>query len=108
MAQASGTDVEIVRSVVPVLPGVEELAADGMIPGGSRRNLAWAGEVLAPHDLTDAELIVLADAQTSGGLLFGAEPSLAEVAVATLTASGHAAAVVGRATSGAGTITLRR
>jgi len=108
MAQASGTDVEIVRSDVPVLPGVDALAGEGMIPGGSRRNLAWAGEVLAPHDLTDAELIVLADAQTSGGLLFGAEPSLAEAAVATLTASGHAAAVVGQAQAGDGTITLRR
>ncbi len=107
MAQASSTDVEIVRSAVPVLPGVDELAAEGMIPGGSRRNLAWASEVLAAHDLTDAELIVLADAQTSGGLLFGAEPSRADAAVAALTASGHAAAVVGRAERGPGKITLR-
>ncbi len=108
MAQASSTDVEIFRSAVPVLPGVDELAAAGMIPGGSRRNLAWASEVLAAHDLTDAELIVLADAQTSGGLLFGAEPARADAAVVALTASGHAAAVVGQAQAGDGTITLRR
>jgi len=106
MAQASGTDVEVFMSAVPVLPGVEDLAADGLIPGGSRRNLNWAGEVLTAHDLTDAEVIVLADAQTSGGLLFGAEPSRADAAVAALRTSGHAAAVVGRAEAGKGMITL--
>jgi len=108
MAQASGTDVEIFRSSVPVLPGVDDLAAQGLIPGGSRRNLAWVGEVLTDHDLTEAELIVLADAQTSGGLLFGAEPARAEAAVEALKGSGHAAAVVGRAERGHGTITVTR
>ncbi len=108
MAQASGTDVKVFMSAVPVLPGVHELAAEGLIPGGSRRNLTWAGEVLTAHDLTEADLIVLADAQTSGGLLFGAEPSRADAAVAALTASGHAAAVVGRATKGTGLLTLLR
>ncbi len=107
MAQASGTDVEVFMSAVPVLPGVDELAAEGMIPGGSRRNLAWVSDVLAAHELTDDQLIVLADAQTSGGLLFGAEPARADAAVAALSASGHAAAVVGRAERGPGTITLR-
>jgi len=106
MAQASGTDVEIFVSSVPVLPGVAELAAEGLVPGGSRRNLAWAGEVLATHDVDDTALIVLADAQTSGGLLFGAEPPQAEAAVAALAATGHAAAVVGRVTEGTGLITL--
>jgi len=108
MAQASGTDVEIFVSSVPVLSGVTELAAEGLIPGGTRRNLAWADEVLATHDVDDADLIVLADAQTSGGLVFGAEPPQAEAAVAALTASGHAAAVVGRAEAGDGKISLRR
>ncbi len=107
MAQASGTDVEISSSAVPILPGVRDLAAEGLIPGGSRRNLAWAGEVLAAHDLTEADLILLADAQTSGGLLFGAEPSNAEAAVTALAASGHAAAIVGRAEAGHGRISLR-
>jgi selenide,water dikinase len=107
MAQASCADVEVFVSAVPVLAGVAELVAEGLVPGGTRRNLAWAGEVLAPHGIDDADLIVLADAQTSGGLLFGAEPSLAEAAVAALVASGHAAAVVGRVGEGTGTITLR-
>ncbi len=106
MARASGTDVEVFTSAVPVLPGVDALAAEGMIPGGSRRNLAWASEMVTDHHLTDAELIVLADAQTSGGLLFGAEPSRADAAVASLQASGHAAAVIGRAQAGEGLITL--
>jgi selenide,water dikinase len=107
MALASCADVEVFVSAVPVLAGVAELVAEGLVPGGTRRNLAWASEVLAPHGIDDAELIVLADAQTSGGLLFGAEPSRADTAVAALVASGHAAAVVGRVGQGTGTITLR-
>jgi len=107
MAQASGADVEVDVSAVPVLPGVAELVAAGLVPGGTRRNLAWAGEVLAAHDIDEADLIVLADAQTAGGLLFGAEPARAEAAVAALVATGHAAAVVGRVGEGTGTITLR-
>jgi len=107
MAQASDADVEVNVATVPVLPGVAELVAEGLVPGGTRRNLAWAGEVLATHDVAEADLIVLADAQTSGGLLFGAAPALAEAAVTTLVASGHAAAIVGTVGQGTGTITLR-
>jgi selenide,water dikinase len=50
---------------------------------------------------------VLADAQTSGGLLFGAELDAAEAAAGALRATGHAAAVVGSATAGTGMIRLR-
>lgn len=53
---------------VPVLGGVAELIESGLYPGGSRRNL----ESVWPHIRTrrgDAELRILADAQTSGGLL---------------------------------------
>ena len=42
--------------------------ADGFVPGGSRRNLDW----VRPHldaSAGDDELVLLADAQTSGGLL---------------------------------------
>ena len=106
MAEASGVDVDIEAGAVPVLPGVPELVGEGLVPGGSRRNLAWAGERVEAQGVDEAAVIVLADAQTSGGLLFGAEPPQAQAAVATLRASGHAAAVVGRTRPGSGTIRI--
>jgi selenide,water dikinase len=107
MAEGSHVDVDLDAAAVPVLPGVPDLVARGLVPGGSRRNLAWAAERLEAGDIDESVVIVLADAQTSGGLLFGAEPSRAAEAVAALRESGHAAAVVGTVAEGSGTIRLR-
>jgi selenide,water dikinase len=107
MAEASHVDVELVASAVPVFPGVPALVAAGLVPGGSRRNLAWVSERLDAGGVAESIVIVLADAQTSGGLLFGAEPAAAEAAAAELVASGHAAAVVGTTSAGTGMIRLR-
>ena len=104
MAEASGVDVDLRAGAVPVLPGVPELVAEGLVPGGSRRNLAWAGERLEAGGVDESVVIVLADAQTSGGLLFGAEPAQAEEAATALRTSGHAAAVIGTIAEGRGTI----
>ena len=107
MAEASHVDVELVATAVPVFPGVPDLVAAGLVPGGSRRNLAWASERLDAAGVEESVVIVLADAQTSGGLLFGAEPAAAEAAAEALRATGHAAAVIGTATAGTGMIRLR-
>ena len=108
MSLESGVDVALDVAAIPVLDGVRELLADGVVPGGSRRNLAdVAGQVdQGGHDGDTA--LLLADAQTSGGLVFGAaDAGAAETAVATLVASGHTAAVIGRVTAaGAGRIIL--
>ena len=106
MAEASHVDVDLTAADVPVLPGVPDLVAEGLVPGGTRRNLAWAGERVEVDGVEDSVVLVLADAQTSGGLLFGAEPAAADVAVAALRASGHAAAVIGTVTEGRGTIRI--
>jgi selenide,water dikinase len=106
MAEASKVDVDLDVGAIPLIPGVPALVADGFVPGGTRRNLAWARERLEAGDVDEATVIVLADAQTSGGLLFGAEPVRAEEAVAALRASGHAAAVIGTVVAGAGTMRL--
>jgi selenide,water dikinase len=106
MAEASKVDVDLVAAAVPVLPGVAGLVADWLVPGGTRRNLTWAGERVEAPGVDDAVMIVLADAQTSGGLLFGAEASRAEEAVVALRASGHAAAVIGTVSAGRGTIRI--
>ena len=55
---------------VPMLEGVRELAAQGMVTGASERNWAgYGGEVRLPADFSDTERALLTDPQTSGGLL---------------------------------------
>ena len=107
MAEASGVDVELGVSAVELLPGVQELAEKDMVPGGSRRNLAWVLDRLDPGDAPELTRLILADAQTSGGLLFGVEPGRAAGVVSEITAAGVPAAVVGHANSGTGRIHLR-
>ena len=73
LARASGVTVVIDHRAVPLIEGAREAARAGYIPGGTRRNLDW----VAPHaDLGGAgeeDLLLLADAQTSGGLLVAGE-----------------------------------
>ena len=101
-AEASGVDVDLDTAAVPLLPGVRTLVAAGAVPGGSRRNLAWAEERLDRGEADDGTVLLLADAQTSGGLLFGADPDRAAAAVVALRASDHDAAVIGRLRPGTG------
>lgn len=68
MMRASGTTAVIDAAAVPYLEGTREALRDGYVSGGTRRNLDW----VRPHLATtvgEDELLLLADAQTSGGLL---------------------------------------
>lgn len=68
MMRASGVTALVDAAAVPVLDGVRGSLAAGYVPGGSRRNLDW----VRPHLVSGVDeetLLVLADAQTSGGLL---------------------------------------
>ena len=73
LARASGVTAVVEAAAVPYLDGARESLRQGYVPGGSRRNLDW----VRPHvDLSavDAdEALLLADAQTSGGLLVAGE-----------------------------------
>jgi selenide,water dikinase len=106
MALESGVDVEVAVSAVPVLDGARALAADGIVPGGSERNRAHVEPRLDRDGVDDLTVLVLADAQTSGGLVFGAEPQRAAAAVTALRAVGHDAAVIGTAMTGSGRLRL--
>lgn len=106
MANESGVDVDLRVDAVPLIPGARELAERGFVPGGSRRNLDWSRERLDIGSVDETMVLLLADAQTSGGLLFGADPAAAARAVEDLRASGHDAALVGTLTEGSGTIRL--
>jgi selenide,water dikinase len=74
LARASGVTAVIDASSVPYLAGARDAAADGYISGGTRRNLGW----VEPHTrfgpaLSELDRLLLADAQTSGGLLIAGE-----------------------------------
>lgn len=107
MAQASGVDVDLDTASVPFLAGAADLARAGYVPAGSRRNLDWVRERLDPGAVDELTQVLLADAQTSGGLVFGAEPAQARRAAARLVASGHRCVIVGRVRAGEGRIRLR-
>jgi len=107
MAQASGVDATVVVASVPLLPGARELAEAGVVPGGTRRNRDWtAGDVDLGGGVSELDALLMADAQTSGGLLFGAAPKRAAQAVADLADAGVSAAVVGEVAAGTGRIQL--
>ncbi len=69
MLEASGASARIDADAVPLLPGVLDLARRDVVPGGTKRNHAWVTPVTDWGGLTFPEQLVLADAQTSGGLL---------------------------------------
>jgi selenide,water dikinase len=73
MARASGVTAVVDVAAVPLLAGAREAAAAGYIPGGSRRNLAWVAPSLDPGGYDATTQLLLADAQTSGGLLLAGE-----------------------------------
>jgi selenide, water dikinase len=72
LARASGVTAVLDAAAVPYLDGAREALRDGYVSGGTRRNLDW----VRPHleaSVGEDELLLLADAQTSGGLLVAGE-----------------------------------
>jgi selenide, water dikinase len=70
MCRASRVGAVIDRSAVPVIEGTREALRDGFVSGGTRRNLDWVRPQLrCGPDVSEDDLLLLADAQTSGGLL---------------------------------------
>ncbi|MFB6959512.1 selenide, water dikinase SelD [Streptomyces sp. NPDC056309] len=73
LARASDVTAVIDTAAVPYLDGAREAVRDGYVSGGTRRNLAWV-EPFTDFGGTDADTrLLLADAQTSGGLLIAGE-----------------------------------
>jgi selenide,water dikinase len=72
MLAASGVAASVFAGAVPVLPEVLDLADADVVPSGTRRNHAYLQPFLDWGELTEPEQLILADAQTSGGLLIAA------------------------------------
>ena len=105
--EESGVGTQIHTENVLFLPETHKLAKEGFIPGGSRRNLEWLSDRLDVGQCTETEVLLLADAQTSGGLLFGVDEDKASDALDELTASGHSASIIGSVIDGDGEIILK-
>jgi selenide,water dikinase len=81
---------------VPLLPEAADLAAAGVVPGGTRRNLEHAATFTDFGALAEHRRLLLADAQTSGGLLIAVPSDRVGRLLTALDAEGApAAAVVG-------------
>lgn len=103
ITQASSVGARIDHRWIPLLPGVEDLAADGVVPGGTHRNLAAAADFTDFGDVSDVFQVVLADAQTSGGLLLAVADDRCDDLIAALGEAGTpAAAVIGEIVEGSG------
>jgi selenide,water dikinase len=69
LARASGVTAEIDSAAVPYLDGARDALAAGYVSGGTRRNLDWVRPYADLSGIDENEALLLADAQTSGGLL---------------------------------------
>ena len=75
MLREGSIGARLAASAVPLLDGARELAEDGVAPGGTRKNLAAAAEdLLNAGEVSEIVQLLLADAQTSGGLLLAVSP----------------------------------
>jgi selenide,water dikinase len=81
MMAMSGCAAELEVSRVPLLPGLEDLVRQGHVPGGTSRNLDAVADLVEFGSGSEALRPILADPQTSGGLLLCAPaPAAGELA----------------------------
>jgi selenide,water dikinase len=94
----------------PLFDGVRGLVEEGIVPGGTQRNLAAIEEFTSwAEDVSDVDRLILSDAQTSGGLLIAVDAARADDLIAALQRQETPVAVViGEIVAGAaGTIEVR-
>jgi len=95
VARGAGCDVHVDWAAVPLMAGVRALAEQGCITGASGRN--WAGyghDVQLPASFSAADLALLSDPQTSGGLLVSCSPAATDSVLAVFSRHGFADATV--------------
>jgi selenide,water dikinase len=73
LARASGVTAVVDSAAVPYIDGARDALKDGYVSGGTRRNLDWVRPHVDLSAVSDDEALLLADAQTSGGLLVAGE-----------------------------------
>ncbi|WP_416798122.1 selenide, water dikinase SelD [Ciceribacter azotifigens] len=108
MARASGLSLVLNLSNIPFLLQAEALAEQGFITGASGRNWAsYGADVALPSGLPDWQRLLLADPQTSGGLLVACRPEKAEALLDRIRGAGYSLArIVGAVLPGEPKITV--
>ena len=102
LALGAGCGARLFADAVPLFDGVRELASEGSMPGGTVKNLAY----VEPHarfspEIDETGRLILADAQTSGGLLIAVPATREAELVAELARAGALThAVVGEMVEG--------
>jgi len=96
MTRGSSVSAVIESASVPILKGALPLAAAGEIAGGTRRNLAAIDSLTTFANIPDDIKWILADAQTSGGLLIAVDEPLSDALVQALSDEGVTGWVIGR------------
>lgn len=103
MAEASGITIEIDAESVPLMARTLELARGGTITRAAASNLEHLGDRFTAKGVDETLVKVLADAQTSGGLLLAVARDRADALLAALRKRHtRAAAVVARVTPKSG------
>lgn len=108
MLDGSGVAATLRMSSIAVLPAARRLAALGCIPAGTRANLdACAKRVVVKREVDDPNAtLLLADAQTSGGLLAAIAPRSVNKAITELARRGVVAQVIGEVVRGRSRVTV--
>ena len=105
MALASGVDLVLRAGALPVLAGARACLESGRVSGGAARTQAYLGARLVLDASLDATTrLLVADAETSGGLLIAVAPEHAARLEDALTAAGVLVACVGEVTDGSGRV----
>ena len=101
MSRASGVGLIIDAADVPILPRTEELASQGVVPGGTHANAEWLQDNITLDNRVDPTMhTILCDAVTSGGLLASVPEQQAPSLLQALHAGGiNEARVIGRVTA---------
>ncbi|HEX4882656.1 MAG TPA: selenide, water dikinase SelD [Casimicrobiaceae bacterium] len=110
ICRASGAGASVRWSDVPLHPGVADLARAGHVTGASGRNWAGYGEAVdLAEDLDDVARALLADPQTSGGLLVACAPEAEADVLAAFRREGfERATVIGEVVAGAPRLRVTR
>jgi selenide,water dikinase len=95
MLQASGASATLDVAAIPILPGAAEIAAEGHVPGGTKRNYRAVKSAVDFGDAPPSIRTILVDAQTSGGLLLAVPEADLNGLVSEIVTGGDLAAVVG-------------
>lgn len=101
VCRGSGMRAIVPRNQVPILSAARELASEGIFPGAARRNWdSYGSQVTVMDDRPEWETLLLADPQTSGGLLLAVAPEQSPEVLNQLKQEGYRAAEIGECVAG--------